>query len=72
MSDQGVGIPKQEFSRLFEEFYRVEGTREHHQSGMGLGLYICRDIALQHRGRIWVESELGVGSTFFVELPREK
>lgn len=69
VSDQGIGIPKREFSRLFEAFYRIEESQRYHTGGMGLGLYICRDIVLQHGGRIWVESEVGVGSTFFVELP---
>lgn len=70
VTDTGRGIPREECDRIFEPFYQVEDslTREH--SGMGLGLSIAREVVLLHRGRIWVESEPGQGSTFFFTLPR--
>lgn len=66
--DQGVGIPKEAQARLFERFYRVPvgGPRS---PGLGLGLYISRQIVLLHGGRIWFESDQGKGSTFHFALP---
>lgn len=74
VTDQGIGIPEAEIPRIFDEFYRVEHTSsdlavDGTEGGIGLGLSICREIVLQHKGRIWVESELHKGSTFYVELP---
>jgi len=69
VEDHGLGIPPEQMDRLFRKFERVR-TREHLSvSGTGLGLYICRLIVEGHGGRIWAESELGKGSTFFVLLP---
>ena len=68
ISDTGVGIPKKEFSKIFERFYRVEQQREEVQ-GTGLGLSIVHKIVIRHGGRIEVESEVGHGSTFTVFLP---
>ncbi len=67
--DTGIGIPKEEQERIFERFYQVDSglTREHR--GTGLGLAIAKHIIEQHGGRIWVESEVNRGSTFFVSLP---
>lgn len=67
VSDRGVGIPADEVPRLFERFFRAStaGTVE----GTGLGLSISKEIVERHGGRIWVESQEGKGSTFFVELP---
>lgn len=66
VADQGPGIPPSEASRLFERFYRVAGG---HGEGLGLGLYIARLLVEAHGGRIWVESEVGRGSTFRFTLP---
>jgi PAS domain S-box-containing protein len=66
--DEGVGIPYSEQQRIFEKFYRVP-EMINAVSGTGLGLYICRELVRRMGGTIWVESEQGVGSTFFVELP---
>jgi two-component system, sensor histidine kinase and response regulator len=70
--DRGVGIPAGELEQVFSLFYRsrAEGTRQT-VSGMGLGLYISKEIVDRHGGRIWVESQPGQGSTFYVSLPRE-
>lgn len=67
VSDQGVGIPPEELPRLFQRFYRTETTKK--IGGLGLGLYITRLIAEAHGGRVWVESEVGKGSTFYLSLP---
>ncbi|MBM3124723.1 MAG: HAMP domain-containing histidine kinase [Chloroflexi bacterium] len=66
-ADQGPGIAEAYLPFLFERFYRVPGVRT--EAGTGLGLYICRQIILAHHGKIWVESVLGRGTTFFIELP---
>jgi signal transduction histidine kinase len=67
--DHGCGIAPDELPYIFEMFYRTPGARSSTTSGLGLGLAISKDIIDRHGGRIWCESELGVGTTFFVELP---
>jgi signal transduction histidine kinase len=69
--DAGGGIPPEALPHLFERFYRVPGVQVQCGSaiGLGLGLYISREIVQRHGGRIWVESELGQGSTFTFRLP---
>ncbi len=68
-ADQGEGIPEEYLPFLFERFYRVPGEKS--ITGTGLGLYICKQIILAHRGKIWAESVLDRGTTFFIELPVE-
>ena len=65
--DRGPGIPRDSLPLIFERFYRVRGERS--VTGTGLGLYICRQIIQAHRGKIWAESTLGQGTTFYIELP---
>jgi signal transduction histidine kinase len=67
VSDQGIGIPPDQQERLFEPFSRLEQGQA--LPGSGLGLYISKGIVEAHRGRIWVESEIGNGSKFGVALP---
>jgi signal transduction histidine kinase len=67
ITDNGDGIPKEAIPKLFNKFYRVEGLRS--GGGTGLGLYIARSIVEAHQGYIWVESQLGKGSTFGFNLP---
>jgi signal transduction histidine kinase len=69
VSDQGPGIATDKQSRLFEAFYRVEGELTRRIRGTGLGLAICRHLVELHGGRIWVESQVGRGSTFTFTLP---
>jgi two-component system phosphate regulon sensor histidine kinase PhoR len=68
VADEGVGIPKNDQGRIFERFYKVDRARVR-GGGTGLGLSIARNVLQQHGGRIWVESEEGVGSTFSFALP---
>jgi len=70
VSDTGIGIPADQLKRIFDRFYQVEGGATRHYRGTGLGLTICKHIVEYHRGRIWVESEEGKGSTFFFVLPK--
>lgn len=67
--DNGIGVPKNEQTKLFERFYRASNTAKASSSGSGLGLYIVKSIAQQLGGDISFESEEGVGTTFFVKLP---
>jgi PAS domain S-box-containing protein len=68
--DTGVGIPEEELSQLFERFYRVDKDRSRATGGSGLGLAISKQIVEMHGGDISVESEVGVGSTFRVRIPK--
>lgn len=70
IQDTGAGIPKEDLGHLFEKFYRVDNSSTRTIGGTGLGLFICRKIVEMYSGRIWVESEVGRGSTFFINLPR--
>ncbi|CAM4278813.1 PAS fold-containing protein [Pedobacter westerhofensis] len=67
--DDGMGIRAQDKDKLFERFYRVETVHTENISGFGIGLYLSSEIVKRHGGTIWVESEKGVGSTFFFSLP---
>ncbi len=70
--DTGMGILEVEKESIFEKFKQISDTHTHNQRGTGLGLAICKQIVLHHGGRIWVESELGKGSTLTFAIPCEK
>jgi len=67
--DQGLGLTAEDQIRVFEPFYQVEKTLNRQYGGTGLGLTICRGIVESQRGKIWVESKLGTGSTFYFTIP---
>lgn len=70
ISDTGLGIPAEDIPHLFQKFYRVDSTITRTIGGTGLGLFICSKIIELYNGRIWVESTLGKGSTFYINIPR--
>ena len=65
--DNGIGIDPQYFETIFRMYQRLHGPNEF--AGVGIGLSVCKKIAERHNGRIWVESSLGNGSTFYLALP---
>ena len=69
LRDNGPGIPAEDLPHLFERFYRVDKGRSRETGGTGLGLSIVKHIVQLHGGRVWVESQLGAGTTFFVCVP---
>ncbi len=68
--DTGPGIPADDQTHLFQKFYRVDNSATRTIGGTGLGLFICKKIVELYNGRIWVESTVGMGSTFLINLPR--
>ncbi len=68
--DTGEGIPTRDLERVFERFYRVDAARSRQSGGTGLGLAIVKHVVEGHRGRVDLESELGVGSTFTITIPK--
>jgi signal transduction histidine kinase len=70
VTDTGCGIRPEDTARIFERLSQVAETIDERRQGLGLGLYICSELMQRHGGRIWVESELGQGSTFCLILPR--
>jgi signal transduction histidine kinase len=69
VKDQGIGIDKNQQKRIFDRLYQVTDAKEKNFPGLGMGLYISREIIKRHRGAIWVEGEKGKGSTFYFSLP---
>jgi two-component system, OmpR family, sensor histidine kinase VicK len=72
ITDQGVGIPKNNVSKIFDRFFRVDRARSRDLGGTGLGLAIAKEIVLSHGGDIWAESEWGQGTTIHFTLPLRK
>ena len=69
VADQGMGIYAEDLERVFDKMYRIEQRLSTDPGGMGLGLALCKALVEAHSGRIWVESEVGKGSTFYFTLP---
>ncbi len=72
IKDQGVGIAPENHELVFESFRQIDGGHTRRQGGTGLGLSITRKLVELHNGRIWLESQLGQGTTFFVRLPSDE
>lgn len=72
VQDAGIGISKDQQKKIFERLYQVSDAKEKTFPGLGMGLYISKEIMKRHRGSIWVSSERGKGSTFFFTLPLKK
>jgi signal transduction histidine kinase len=68
--DRGIGIPADQKSRIFELFFRAHAGTPHDVGGLGIGLFMARQITIRHGGAMWFESEEGKGSTFYMRLPR--
>jgi PAS domain S-box-containing protein len=71
VKDNGIGIPKEKKQNIFRKFYQVDSSLSRKAGGAGLGLAISKEIVEAHKGRIWMESEEGKGSTFYVSIPVE-
>ncbi len=69
IQDEGIGIPKEEQKNIFQKFYRAENAQREQAVGSGLGLFSSFHIIKAHGGKLWFESEEGVGSTFYISLP---
>jgi len=70
ISDTGIGIPKESIPKIFEKFYRAENAQKVEPNGNGLGLYITKNIIEKHGGKIYVESQLKRGTTFWFTIPK--
>jgi PAS domain S-box-containing protein len=71
VTDNGCGIPKDKIDNLFHRFYQIKNGDATPEKGVGLGLYLCREMVLMHGGSIWVKSTLGKGSTFSFTIPKQ-
>ena len=67
--DEGIGIQPADAEKIFNRYYRIENSNTKHISGFGIGLYLSAEIIYRHEGQIWLESEIGNGSTFYFSLP---
>lgn len=72
VSDTGRGIPSKDLPYVFDRFYQVEDSNTITEGGSGIGLSYCKELVTIMKGKIWVESQINVGSTFYVELPRNE
>ncbi len=72
IADSGIGISQADRRRIFEKFYRVRRRETLHIHGTGLGLALVKEVAEQHGGQVWVESEVGVGSIFYLAIPKDR
>ena len=71
MSDNGIGIPPEHLSHIFERFYQVNGSATRRYGGTGLGLALVKNVVELHQGHIEVESEVRMGTTFRISLPMD-
>ena len=71
IEDTGIGVPADQFESIFEEFQQVDASPTREYEGSGLGLTITRRLVEMHGGRIWLQSTVGQGTTFFITLPTQ-
>ncbi len=69
VTDSGIGIPKEDLKKIFNKFYQAYTGADRKNQGTGLGLFICQNILQKHNGKIWAESQVGKGSTFYIKIP---
>jgi len=69
VSDEGMGIPKEQLGKMFQRFHRVDNRDTREIGGTGIGLFLVKNLVETHHGKIWIESEVGKGTTFFFTLP---
>jgi len=69
IKDEGIGINQRDIEKIFDRYYRVETNNTQYISGFGIGLYLSAEIIHRHDGKIWADSEIGQGSTFYFSLP---
>jgi signal transduction histidine kinase len=69
VEDTGIGISNNELNKIFTKFYQVYTGDDRKNEGVGLGLFICKEIVQKHHGEIWAESKLGEGSRVYIKLP---
>jgi signal transduction histidine kinase len=72
VEDTGIGIREEDHQLIFDKFRQAEGGMTREYSGTGLGLSVAKEIVILHGGEIWVESEIGTGSTFYFSIPHKK
>jgi PAS domain S-box-containing protein len=72
VKDEGMGIKSADLGKIFDRYYRVETSHTQHIAGFGIGLYLSSEIIERHGGKVWAESESGVGSAFYFSLPLNK
>ncbi len=72
VTDTGIGIEPDVIDNLFTKFYRASDAVKVRPDGTGIGLYVCKTVVESHHGKVWVESQRGKGTTFFVELPKKQ
>ena len=72
IKDSGIGIPKNEQSKVFEGFYRASNAVKQGINGTGMGLYLSRGVAEQHGGKLWLKSDEGQGTTIYLRLPAKR
>ena len=72
VQDDGIGVPRLDQHRLFDKFQRINPPSGIEPEGSGLGLAIVRSVAERHGGKVWVESQLGEGSTFYLQIPKSQ
>jgi signal transduction histidine kinase len=69
VSDQGMGIPKEQIGKMFQRFHRIDNRDTREIGGTGIGLFLVKNLIETHHGKIWIESELGKGATFYFTIP---